>query len=267
MSKQTQSKQHKKNLVKPRGGGMAQDGKIGTLKQYRDDRVVFFKDIVPPRIMTRLKFICNRKLNNAGFGSASIQFNANGAYDFDPAVASNQVAGFDELATIWGRYRVFAVKVKCAFVNIDSNIPSIVNIGFDSEPYAANAKLLANFDGPNQATKLTASTGQTPVSMSMRRRAIDVTGDDQVNTSNTWSGTGTSNPVSLWYVSVAADCTSTGSTFTLGVVIRAEFEIEIEWYERYDVDSGLDMVQKQKVLDTIRNKLLLKQIAEMQTKK
>jgi len=241
-----------------KGGGNAQDGSIKSLAKYNDNKVIFFKDIVPPRILTRLKFVCNRKLNNAGFGTASIQFNANGIYDFDPAVASNQVSGFDELGTIWGRYRVFAVKAKCTFANMDVVTPSIINLGFDSEPYAANAKLLSNYDGPNQMCQLTTTSGQTTARLAMRRRAIDVTGDAQVNVSNNWSGTTTSNPVALWYVSIAADCTPTGQTYTLGVAIRFEAEIEVEWYERYDVDSSLHMEMRQKHLDNVRLRMLMK---------
>lgn len=239
-NKKNQNKRGKKSKGQRTGNSSAMvDGGVINLNRFQTQKVVFFKDIVPPRIFTRLKFICNRKLNNAGLSTASIQFNANGIFDFDPAVASNQVAGFDELAYLWGRYRVYAVAAKCKFMNLDQSIVPIVNLGFESEFYTANSKNSTNFDGPNQKSTLCGNQYSNGTQLSLKRNALSVVGDNIVYTEFSYTGTSAANPSSLWYVSVAADLTATGQVFTVGTAIRAEFVIDVEWFERLDVDSSL----------------------------
>jgi len=206
----------------------------------KTNKMTFFKDIIPARVFTRLKFIANRRLLNAIGSSGSIQFNANGAFDFDPAVASNAVAGFPEWSNFFQRYRVHGVRVKCRFIAATGQV-AICNIGFEDVVYAANAKGQNDFDGPNQLTSL--SNPQNFCELDMYRNALQVVGDAVPYTEANYTGTAAANPVALWYVSVAAD-TVTAGLGTCDVAIRAEFWIDTEFWERYAISSEPSPLQK-----------------------
>lgn len=216
------------------------------INPFDNKRVVFFKDIAPSRVFTRMKFLCNRPLNAAGTNVASIQFNANGIFDFDPAVASNKVAGFDQWATFFKRYRVHGVECRTSFIVRDSNTPCVVNVGFETQTYTPNTKGQSNYDGSLQVSQLAVTN--YPVKLRLKKTALQVVGDINVQTAQGYSGSTAANPVSLWYVSVAADCSqNTGATvFVNGVTCRMQFYIDVEWYERQNL--SLDLIMNKPVV-------------------
>jgi len=198
----------------------------------QSQKAIFFKDIVPNRIVSRLKYICNRILSNTGLNTCSIQFRSNGLYDVDPAVASSSVPGFAEWLTLYQRYRVLKCHTKCTFVNREA-FPVIINLGFDTQPYTANTKVLAYYEGSNQKTQIlgtNAASFGTTIEMS---RGPEIVGDNMALNDFGYTGTVASNPSSLWYHSISADASYLGTVFTtLGVAVRWETEFETEFFER-----------------------------------
>ncbi len=71
----------------------------------------------PPRIIIRLRWQGGGVLSNAGSGTASKPFNANGVYDVDPAVGGAAANGFAEWMAIYGVYRVLHCKAHVQFAN------------------------------------------------------------------------------------------------------------------------------------------------------
>jgi hypothetical protein len=195
-------------------------------------RVVRLRDIMPPRIMTTMKYVSARNLVNAAGVTASMQFNANGIYDIDPSVASTAIPGFNEFIGFYNRYKVHRVKSTCVFINNEA-FPILVNMGFEPTPFAANAKTQGYYEMHNQKTALVPRTQTAAgIKLFMIKRGIDVVGDPVVFGSLGYTGARASNPTSLWFVSVSCSTTNTGLPLTAaGITLRWELEFDVEWFE------------------------------------
>jgi hypothetical protein len=209
---------------------------ITTEKRFENRKLVLFKNIVPDRVMTRLKYLVNRTLVNNGINTATIQLRANGMFDVDPSLASPSVLGFPELSALYGKNKVYAVNQKCTFCNRETN-PVMVCLGFDTNPYSN--KLLANFENANsKVVMLPAGPSAVPKTLQIRRTAEQVIGDETVLTDAGYSGTSLANPSFLWYCSIAGDLSYLGSVFTLqGVAVSYEIEFDVEFYERKNLSA------------------------------
>lgn len=195
-------------------------------------KLVLFKDIIPPSVMVRLKYIVNRSLNNAGLNNASIQLRANGLYDVDPALASTPVPGFVEWMTMFTKYRVLKTTSKCTFIGRDAALAPIVNLGMGNTFHAANAKTIGYFEGSDQKTIIVPGLSGTVKTLSMSRNTTQIVGDEEAMAEEQYSGTNAANPVNLTFVSVAADVSYLGAAFVNGVSIRWETEFWSEFYLR-----------------------------------
>lgn len=216
----------------PRRTRNGRGASVANINNYKGNEMVMFKQIVPPRVMTRLKYLVNRTLVNAGFGTASIQLNANGLFDVDPTLGSPSVAGFTELSQLYSRNRVYAVRSRCTFVNRES-YPVIANIGFESVFITANTKTLNQFENVNNKTIILPASGRLSSTLEIRKTALDIVGDEQVYTDFGYCGTSVANPTSLFYASAAVDATYLATVFTAnGVAVRWELEFDVEFYER-----------------------------------
>lgn len=87
--------------------------------------------IVPDRAFIKLRW--NNILTPSIATSVSnfnyYQWRINGLYDIDPAIGSEDVAGFSSWGSFYGEYRVNACKVKIRFTNLD-NVPKYVGFAF-----------------------------------------------------------------------------------------------------------------------------------------
>jgi hypothetical protein len=72
---------------------------------------------MPTNIRTKLRFIDETILNNAGNTNASLRYIANGLFDVDPRVASRAIPGFTEMMQIYQNYRVESCRTVCQFVS------------------------------------------------------------------------------------------------------------------------------------------------------
>jgi len=201
-------------------------------------RVIRVRDIMPPRIVTRLKYIVLGILQNNTGVTASRQMNANGIYDVDPAIASTSVPGFAEFSGFYNRYRVFKVKSTCIFIN-NEGFPLVANLGFEAIPFASNGKTIAYYEMHNQKTTLIPRT-QTAAGLrlTMTKRDIDIVGDAVVLGSLNYTGTLSSNPASLWYTTISVSSQGVGLPLTLnGVSIRWEIEFDVEFFELKNINA------------------------------
>jgi hypothetical protein len=190
------------------------------------------KDIVPEKVVTKLKYIVNRSLTNVGINTASIQLRANGMYDIDPAIASTATPGFNEWGNFFRRNRVLKVHSKITFCNREV-FPVICNLGMEPVSFGAGAKTIAYYAGSNQITDMLGANSNVVVKLQMTKDAEQVVGDATVWTDINYTGTTGANPSSLFYVSASVDASYLGAVFTaLGVGIRWETEFEVEFFER-----------------------------------
>jgi hypothetical protein len=75
---------------------------------------------MPTKIRTKLRYIDQTIINNAGLPSASLRYIANGLYDVDPRLASAAIPGFAELMAIYQNYRVDSCRTVCQLVSKES---------------------------------------------------------------------------------------------------------------------------------------------------
>lgn len=194
-------------------------------------RVVRIRDIMPPRIVTTLKYIVNRNLVNIAGTTASMQMNANGLYDVDPALASTAVPGFVEFGAFYQRYKVLKCISKCTFINRET-FPVVINLGFEALAFAANGKTISYYEMHNQKTQLVpASQTARGITLSMAKSAIEVVGDAVTTGSLNFTGSPLANPLALWYTSISASTALIGAGFAAGIAIRWELEFIAEFYE------------------------------------
>lgn len=215
---------------KQKGRSNANTGTFDTHSKGNETKLILFKDITPPSLVTKLKYIVNRQLSNVGFNTASIQLNANGVYDVDPSLASTAVPGFNEFATLYNKYRVKKVRSTCTFVNREA-VPVLVNLGFDRDFYTANTKLITSYESNDQKTALLpANQTGTPVTLSLTRTDAHMIGDLEAEGSANWANFVTGNPASLFYTSISATVSPLGAVFAVAIVVRWEIEFWVEFY-------------------------------------
>lgn len=77
--------------------------------------------IVPPAFVTNLVFqsTAHSPLNNAGLTYASVRFRPTSAYDVDPSLGGTSMPGFNELAGLYGKYRVLRWRTEVTAVNLE----------------------------------------------------------------------------------------------------------------------------------------------------
>jgi len=224
----------RKHQNSTRRGGATEFGKTSENKyKSTSDQIVFFKNIVPQRVVTRLKYLYTGFLMNNGFNAASVQLRANGIFDIDPALASAKVTGFDEWITFFTRYRVLKVKSSCIFSNRE-NFPILVNLGIEPTFFSPNSKNLVYFENANNKTWLLSngSSGGTK-KLVINKTAQEIYGDPAVYEDLIYIGTPTTNPSGLFYTSAAIDCSTAGTVMIAGgATIRWEVEVDCEFFER-----------------------------------
>lgn len=223
----------KRNRKRKQTRGEAGNAVASTIQRInpRDEKVVMFKDVIPNKLVTRLKYIISgNALLNAGFNTVSRQMNANGVYDVDPALASTAVPGFTEFSGLYLKYRVLKTKSTCTFINREA-FPVLINLGFENTFFTANTKTASYYDGKNQRSQLLpANMSSRGVTLSLTRTATEMIGDEEGQASANWANYVTGNPAALYYTSASASCAGLGAVFVLGVVIRWELEFWVEFY-------------------------------------
>jgi hypothetical protein len=181
--------------------------------------------IMPQSFTTHLKYMPTANLVAVG-DTASRQFNANGLYDVDPAFGSTAVSGFAELMAFYVRYRVKKVRISADFINLDTH-PTVCNVGFENVNIAV--KNYPYFSESNQKTRLIAGTGGNPVRLVKEMDLAKLKGDNVVLNDNDYTGTVSTNPANLLYVSMAISDPS-AAAMTLGAYVRAEIVFEAEFF-------------------------------------
>lgn len=77
--------------------------------------------IVPPSMITTLVFqsTAHSPLNNAGLSYATVRFRPTSAYDVDPTLGGTSMPGFNEMAGLYGKYRVLRFRTQVIAVNLE----------------------------------------------------------------------------------------------------------------------------------------------------
>jgi len=187
----------------------------------------------PNSQLITLKYIANQTVNQAGFTFASYSYNANGAYDVDPALGSTAMPGFNEWSRLFVTNRVQTTKVKAFLVN-NENFPIILNSTWLSNNSFSGANTFPPSEYGNRFSKtrmLSAKGGMDKVQIS-EKMAMDQLFGDQSYWGDVvqFEGTAASNPSTLFQV-VFGIASATGAPLVNGVSLYAEFEFCIKFFD------------------------------------
>jgi len=107
--------------------------------------------ILPDRYRTKLRFWKSVQTSLAASVTSAVRFQPSAAYDIDPVLASTTMAGFNELAGLYARYRVLAstIKVECANVsNLNPLMLVVAPTNLDPGATPSSAYILALKEQP-----------------------------------------------------------------------------------------------------------------------
>jgi hypothetical protein len=188
-------------------------------------------NFMAPRLRTSLVF--NKFLNLgllAGTSFEQIYFQPTFAYDVDPVVGSDAMAGFFELGKLYTKYRVNAYTIVANFCNNEQFavqamiMPTNTNGGGAFTPQT----ILAN---PRTKRSLVGTYAQFPKKLRDRVTIADFGGSANTKSADTYSAltAGTAAPLNNIFhvVGIWADL----GLFNAGVTIDATVTVDIEFFE------------------------------------
>lgn len=97
-------KNYRRKRVKRRGGKRYHKKKGYTMKVMKG------VGFISPRLITRMKYTDNVTISTLPTVTSSYEFRLNSVYDPNYTGSGHQPYGFDQLAALYSRYRVFATK-------------------------------------------------------------------------------------------------------------------------------------------------------------
>jgi hypothetical protein len=166
-------------------------------------RVPRSQEIVPPSMISNLVFVddAHNPLTNAGLTYASFRLRPSSAFDVDPAVGGSSMIGFNELAAIYGKYRVLSSSLE---VQVDNKELFPVHVC----AFATNFDLGNNYAGVqsyfgNSVAKwrhLSAIGGQDRGKIILPNITSEmIAGTRTANFDDDYASAVTTSPVNNWY--------------------------------------------------------------------
>jgi len=221
---------HRKNRKGGKGGRKGPRGGAVNVRVGQElvNRTLNF---MSPRFKTRLTF--NKFINlglAAGTSFKQIYFQPTFAYDVDPVVGSDGMAGFFELGKLYTKYRVNSYTIIANFCNNEQFavqamiMPTNTNGGGSFTPQT----IMAN---PRTKRALVGTYAQYPKKLRDRVTIADFGGSSNTKSADTYSGltAGPTAPANNIFHVVAIWADS--ATFEQGVTIDATITVDIEFFE------------------------------------
>jgi len=157
-------------------------------------------------------------------------FRVNNLYDIDPSVASAAIPGFTEWMNFYSNYRVIRARCKYTWVSRESAITGALTcVCWSNQTVSANALNLPYYGNPNMPVRIVAAASSTPGAQNMInqvKRMDEISGDIQCYTESGYTGSSGSGPVTNLNCIVGVTLEAQGTTMTLGLAVRIEFELD-----------------------------------------
>lgn len=202
--------------------------------------------IMPPSLVTKLVFMStlHSPLNNAGSTFASVRFRPSSAFDVDPVIGGTSMPGFNELAGIYGRYRMIRFKMDAIVVN-NEDFPLNVNAFVSNFDLGANySQVQSQFGNSFERHKyLSARGGMDRATLRTPYwSAADVVGSDSPLLSDSFSATISSSPVNNTYINLGI-WTGNSTALVNGVNCQIVITGEYRFYEIFHLVTKPDPPQ------------------------
>lgn len=196
------------------------------------------RTIIPDSFITNLKFVdsSHTTLNQTGLSYATIRFRASSSYDIDPVLGSTAMPGFNELAGLYGKYRVIKCGIKVHFSNLDK-FPINVYIWPSNFDLGANYVFLASAIASPFAkhSVISAKAGNDSKILSHSLKTSDIFGTDEVLYDDDYSAQITTNPNNNWYWNVGI--WSPVAALEAGVMTCIEIDQQVQFTERFSLTT------------------------------
>jgi len=208
---------------------------VGTMTISRDRKLTIPKAvgiIMPDRYYTALKYEKIGSVSLAVAPTGAFRYRPTGAFDVDPLVASTAMAGFTELATLYGQYRVTVSKATFRVVNPNTLSPIVailapVNLDPGASPSAGYVNSL--LENPYATHKLVGVTGSPVSEMSCLCSSERIFGSQEVYVDDGYASVVTSTPVNNWFWVIGF---TTGNLVTNPLQWEITIEVGIEFFSR-----------------------------------
>jgi hypothetical protein len=191
--------------------------------------------ILPDQSLVEYHFYSSYIMTNNGVAYTNLRWKVNSAYDVDPLVGSTAIAGFTEMAALYGSYRVLGIKSVMEFVN---------NEAFAVDVYCGPQPTLNTDPGANSIggldwlmnerfkhSVLSPTTGMDRISVS---QDVDFSRlfSRQIATDDSFGGSVTGSPgLSIWYIAGALPA-GTKTFTTAGVSVFAHLVLKTIMYSK-----------------------------------
>lgn len=194
------------------------------------------RTIVPDSYITNLRFCdsSHTTLNNALSNFASIRFRPSAAYDIDPVLASTAVPGFNELAGLYGRYRVLQSTIRVNFTNLEK-FPIQTFIWPTNFDLGANYSLVAAAIASPYAKSRTISPSGG-IDHAILRQSLEtaqVFGTDEVLFDDQFAAGIATTPANNWFWNIGL--WSPTAALNAGVMTLIEIDIQVQFTERIQI--------------------------------
>lgn len=195
-----------------------------------DFRTQFRRAIVPKTVSTILTYATKFNLTSVAGAIFQQIFRGNSIFDPDQTGAGHQPRGFDQLATLYGRYKVFRSKLEVMAVTSNNDnggcmeitiIPTIDNSTFTGE----DPERLIEIPGAKMITLAPGVESMTEISMTTA--GIYGVPRSVVNTDDLYSAVITTNPVRQWYWGIAAQVSDGISTMDAHMYTKLTYHVTL----------------------------------------
>lgn len=191
------------------------------------------RTIVPDSLISNLKWVDSSHyvLNNALSSFATIRFRPSGVYDIDPVLGSTAVPGYNELTSLYGKYRTISSRIRVNFTNLEK-FPVQVFVWPTNFDLGANyAQVASAMSSPFAKNRTISSSGG--MDHALLTHALDTSqifGTDEVLYDDQFAASITTVPANNWFWNVGI--WSPTNTLVNGVMTLIEIDVTVQFTER-----------------------------------
>lgn len=183
-----------------------------------------------------VKMIYTQNLNFAAISQTqSYVFRGNSIFDPDYTGTGQQPTGYDQLATLYTRYRVHGSKMKAEFVTVSSTVPTQYVIVPTSNPLVYATPVMSRL--PYARRRIAATSAGQPLStLKTYMSTKKIFGLKTLGAETDYSAATGSNPAFDWYWHVSADSIDGASSIAFQAQITITYYVE--WWNRVQLTAS-----------------------------
>jgi len=173
-----------------------------------------------------------------GTTAISRRYRPSSAFDVDPLTGATAMPGFNELAAMYGSYRVSRSRMTLEATSPDARCFNMVLLPLNADPGASPSTATINSwpMNPYAKFKLVAGTG-SPVSVIKHSMATEkIFGSKAVYFDDNFAATVGANPANNWFWAFAF-VTNVSAVSNININVNTKIELDIEFFNRTQLQN------------------------------